>query len=105
MKRVDHTARALREEEGALLKNWKVTVQENTEKTLKEVTLKKFAEAKKKYDLAQENKEFLVPYIAQKAIWFEEQMQDRYADNEKEIEKAEQRREAQMKQLILQKIE
>merc|ERR1719201_1772187 len=42
LKRVDHTARALREEEVELLKGWKVTVQENTQKTLKDVQAKKF---------------------------------------------------------------
>merc|ERR1719160_741608 len=47
-KRVDHTARALREEEVELLNEWKVTIQESMEKSLKDMQAKKFAEEKKK---------------------------------------------------------
>merc|ERR1719506_2320608 len=104
-KRVDHTARALREEEVELLNEWKVTIQESMEKSLKDMKTKKFAEEKKKYELAQENKQFLDPYIAQKAKWFEEQMQERYAEHAGLVEKEKSRRKAQMDKLIQQKVD
>merc|ERR1719506_1693487 len=104
-KRVDHTARALREEEVELLNEWKVTIQESMEKSLKDMKTKKFAEEKKKYELAQENKQFLDPYIARRSRWFEEQMQERYAEHAGLVEKEKSRRKAQIDKLIQQKVD
>ena len=66
------------------------------EKSLKDMKAKKFAEEKKKFELAQENKQFLDPYVAQKAKWFEEQMKERYAEHATLVEKEKSRRKAQV---------
>jgi len=80
MKRVDHTARALREEEVKLVPEWRTAEVARISKQIEAQQEKKIKLLKDKHDKMVEAKSLMTPFKRWKNEWFEEQMVARRAD-------------------------
>merc|ERR1712039_361173 len=84
-KRVDHLARALREEERPLLNKWKDQIQREGEKFLEKTEEHNASEQYKKHEEALKEKTALIGFRDGKEAWCEEKLADRQADWEEEL--------------------
>merc|ERR1712125_187764 len=84
-KRVDHLARALREEERPLLNKWKDQIQREDEKFLEKAEAQNASEQYKKHEEALKEKTALIGFRDGKEAWCEEKLADRQADWEEEL--------------------
>merc|ERR1712217_393251 len=114
-KRVDHLARALREEERPLLNKWKDQIQREDEKFLEKAEAQNADEQYKKHEEALKEKAALIGFRDGKEAWCAEKLEDREADWEEargaqerklkgkvaqnKIERAKERLEAHRKEL------
>merc|ERR1719446_1018994 len=92
LKRVDHTARALREETVKILPQWKEKAVSDVAKLIEGEQEKKLADLQQKHAMAVEAKGWLANFVQQKQVWFEEQMVDRRAAFEQKKQQLEKRR-------------
>merc|ERR1711948_250140 len=90
-KRVDHLARALREEERPLLNKWKDQIQREDEKFLEKAEAQNAGEQYKKHEEAMKEKAALIGFRDGKVAWCEEKLADRRADWEEELSAQERR--------------
>merc|ERR1711948_193401 len=79
-KRVDHLARALREEERPLLNKWKDQIQREDKEFLDKAEDNNASEQKKKHEEALKAKTALIGFRDGKEAWCEEKLADRKAD-------------------------
>merc|ERR1712087_344330 len=84
-KRVDHLARALREEERPLLNKWKDQIQQKDDKFLEKAEAQNADEQFKKHEEALKEKTALIGFRDGKEAWCEEKLADRQADWEEEL--------------------
>merc|ERR1712066_1051855 len=83
-KRVDHLARALREEERPLLNKWKDQIQREDEKFLQKAEEANADEQYKKHEEALKEKNSLIAFRDGKEAWCDEKLEEREADWEEE---------------------
>eukprot|EP00437_Effrenium_voratum_P001883 CAMPEP_0181422406 /NCGR_PEP_ID=MMETSP1110-20121109/13598_1 /TAXON_ID=174948 /ORGANISM="Symbiodinium sp., Strain CCMP421" /LENGTH=1164 /DNA_ID=CAMNT_0023545503 /DNA_START=137 /DNA_END=3631 /DNA_ORIENTATION=+ len=83
-KRVDHLARALREEETSSLKDWSRKVVEEDGKQLEKFESANAAQQREQHSLMLKEKEGLLPFQRVWDSWAEEQLEPRRADWEEE---------------------
>merc|ERR1711972_516413 len=83
-KRVDHLARALREEERPLLNKWKDQIQREDDKFLEKAEAQNADEQYKKHEEALKEKTALIGFRDGKEAWCNEKLEDREADWEQE---------------------
>merc|ERR1711870_33485 len=79
-KRVDHLARALREEERPLLNKWKDQIQREDDKFLEKAESQNADEQYKKHEEALKEKNSLIAFRDGKEAWCAEKLEDREAD-------------------------
>ncbi|CAE7024426.1 eif3a [Symbiodinium natans] len=79
-KRVDHLARALREEESSLLKQWSVDVEKVDAEQLEKFESAKQEEQRKQHENLLKEKQELLPFQHVKDSWAEQQLEPRRAD-------------------------
>merc|ERR1712151_1196321 len=83
-KRVDHLARALREEERDLLDKWKDEIQRQDDKFLEEAEKQNAGEQRKKHDEALKEKNALIGFRDGKEAWCSEKLEARQDEWEEE---------------------
>jgi len=83
-KRVDHLARALREEEASLLKQWSADVEKVDAEQLEKFESAKQEEQRKQHQNLLKEKEELLPFQHVKDNWAEQQLEPRRLDWEEE---------------------
>lgn len=81
-KRVDHLARALREEETPLLKNWTVDVESQDAEQLEKFESANAEEQRKQHEVALKEKEELLPFQRVRDAWADEKLEPRRDDFE-----------------------
>mmetsp|Transcript_40154 Transcript_40154/g.92869 ORF Transcript_40154/g.92869 Transcript_40154/m.92869 type:complete len:1180 (+) Transcript_40154:120-3659(+) len=81
-KRVDHLARALREEEGSLLQQWSVDCQKLDAEQLEKFENVNREEQRKQHETLLKEKEELLPFQHVRDAWAEEQLEPRRGDFE-----------------------
>merc|ERR1712087_833737 len=79
-KRVDHLARALREDERPLLSKWKDQIQREDEKFLEKAEAQNADEQYKKHEEALKEKTALIGFRDGKEAWCNEKLEDREAE-------------------------
>eukprot|EP00933_Yihiella_yeosuensis_P072717 TRINITY_DN8120_c0_g1_i1.p1 TRINITY_DN8120_c0_g1~~TRINITY_DN8120_c0_g1_i1.p1 ORF type:complete len:1189 (-),score=396.77 TRINITY_DN8120_c0_g1_i1:579-4019(-) len=84
-KRIDHLARALREEQADCLEEWAYEVEEEDAKLLEEAEIRNAGEQQKKHEEGLVEKEKLLPFRRVKDDWAKDKLVDREADYEEAL--------------------
>mmetsp|Transcript_114761 Transcript_114761/g.180710 ORF Transcript_114761/g.180710 Transcript_114761/m.180710 type:complete len:1113 (+) Transcript_114761:62-3400(+) len=80
-KRVDHVARAFREEERSKLDDWQEEVEEKDNEILNEAEDREYERLKEEHGKKIAEKKFLSEFASVKEEWMEEQLKDRYEEH------------------------